>query len=426
MALQHSAAKLRLLQSAPRAKHTVSRFGNDITAVRPSNVDDIVYAIYQDLETINAGHSKSIYASDGSLVGDRDVALGGFDLLFSGGDVFVKDIRLKSDHADNTFIGRTAGEVNVRASSTSGAANTFVGAQAGVNNISGYASAAFGYNALYNNTSGVTNTAMGYQSLFGNTTGDANTALGVDAGSSISTADNNIAIGFHTMSNFGTPSTGAQNVLIGNETGQSMTSANNNSSLGHRALFGLTTGYQNTALGVFGGFTTGNLNTLVGSNAGFTLSTQVNNVCVGYRSGNLLAASYNTTIGTDALLYSTTGARNVAIGNNAGSLVTGGGNNTLATHSIFIGTGTTTSAASRVEEIVIGHFGKGNGSYTATIGSDNTTNVHLRGRTNVETDAFIANGSAPATPTGGGVIYIEAGALKYKGSSGTVTTLGAA
>jgi hypothetical protein len=33
-------------------------------------------------------------------------------------------------------------------------------------------------------------------------------------------------------------------------------------------------------------------------------------------------------------------------------------------------------------------------------------------------------GSVPGTPTGGGVIYVESGALKFKGSSGTVTTLG--
>lgn len=39
---------------------------------------------------------------------------------------------------------------------------------------------------------------------------------------------------------------------------------------------------------------------------------------------------------------------------------------------------------------------------------------------------FISNTTAPATPTGGGVVYVESGALKYKGSSGTVTTLGAA
>jgi hypothetical protein len=39
----------------------------------------------------------------------------------------------------------------------------------------------------------------------------------------------------------------------------------------------------------------------------------------------------------------------------------------------------------------------------------------------------IANGTAPsANLTGGGVLYVESGALKYRGSSGTVTTLGAA
>lgn len=34
--------------------------------------------------------------------------------------------------------------------------------------------------------------------------------------------------------------------------------------------------------------------------------------------------------------------------------------------------------------------------------------------------------SEPATPTNGGILFVEAGALKYKGSSGTVTTLGPA
>lgn len=41
---------------------------------------------------------------------------------------------------------------------------------------------------------------------------------------------------------------------------------------------------------------------------------------------------------------------------------------------------------------------------------------------------FIANaGTVPSTnPTGGGILYVESGALKYRGSSGTVTVLGAA
>ena len=39
---------------------------------------------------------------------------------------------------------------------------------------------------------------------------------------------------------------------------------------------------------------------------------------------------------------------------------------------------------------------------------------------------FLSNQSAPSTPTGGGTIYVEGGALKYIGSSGTITTLGVA
>jgi hypothetical protein len=40
---------------------------------------------------------------------------------------------------------------------------------------------------------------------------------------------------------------------------------------------------------------------------------------------------------------------------------------------------------------------------------------------------FVANGTAPtANPVGGGIFYVEAGALKYRGSSGTITTVGPA
>ena len=39
----------------------------------------------------------------------------------------------------------------------------------------------------------------------------------------------------------------------------------------------------------------------------------------------------------------------------------------------------------------------------------------------------ISNGTIPsADPTGGGVLYVEAGALKFRGSSGTVTTIAVA
>lgn len=56
----------------------------------------------------------------------------------------------------------------------------------------------------------------------------------------------------------------------------------------------------------------------------------------------------------------------------------------------------------------------------AQVGGASRFSVDNTGKT------FLANTTEPATPTGGGVIYVESGALKYKGSSGTVTTLGAA
>ena len=34
----------------------------------------------------------------------------------------------------------------------------------------------------------------------------------------------------------------------------------------------------------------------------------------------------------------------------------------------------------------------------------------------------IINGTAPTSSISGGIIYVEEGALKYRGSSGTITT----
>jgi hypothetical protein len=38
----------------------------------------------------------------------------------------------------------------------------------------------------------------------------------------------------------------------------------------------------------------------------------------------------------------------------------------------------------------------------------------------------IANGTAPTANVTGGQLYVESGALKYRGSSGTITTIAAA
>ena len=73
------------------------------------------------------------------------------------------------------------------------------------------------------------------------------------------------------------------------------------------------------------------------------------------------------------------------------------------------------SGSTRVDSILVMDMGTGNiGIGTTDYGSG----VRVIG---------LVNGTAPSgTPTGGGVLYVESGALKYKGSSGTITTLGVA
>lgn len=79
------------------------------------------------------------------------------------------------------------------------------------------------------------------------------------------------------------------------------------------------------------------------------------------------------------------------------------------------------------------------GAYPCQIGTNGIIRLHLGSTGNVGLNTStefgggvgvigIKNaGTVPATnPTGGGVLYVESGALKYRGSSGTVTTLGAA
>jgi len=87
--------------------------------------------------------------------------------------------------------------------------------------------------------------------------------------------------------------------------------------------------------------------------------------------------------------------------------------------------------------------GSGNGVYTTDTGSptmymdhrgtNNTGDFYWRngtGGANTRMSLsgvgvlYVANGTAPGSnPSGGGFLYVESGALKYRGSSGTVTTI---
>jgi hypothetical protein len=73
-----------------------------------------------------------------------------------------------------------------------------------------------------------------------------------------------------------------------------------------------------------------------------------------------------------------------------------------------------------------GHVWRGTG-FAELFRADQSGNVLIGMTTRATSSAktlHIANGTAPtANPSGGGVLYVESGALKYRGSSGTVTTI---
>jgi len=62
------------------------------------------------------------------------------------------------------------------------------------------------------------------------------------------------------------------------------------------------------------------------------------------------------------------------------------------------------------------------GTVPAWVNSTGTGNI-LRQNNPECTQLFISNTAAPSTPTGGGILYVEAGELKYIGSSGTITSI---
>jgi hypothetical protein len=65
-------------------------------------------------------------------------------------------------------------------------------------------------------------------------------------------------------------------------------------------------------------------------------------------------------------------------------------------------------------------------SFSTRLTLDSSGNLGLGGTSfgSGVTVFFLANATAPTSnPSGGGILYVEAGALKYRGSSGTVTTI---
>ena len=199
---------------------------------------------------------------------------------------------------------------------------------------------------------------------------------------------------------------------IGN--GTKTTASVDNDAFGFEALYGVTSGNQNIAMGSSAGMsdTSGANNVFLGFNAGYDVSSGGTNTAVGANAlvsafSTALTGSNNTAAGSSAL-YAVQGAAssNTGLGQKAGYTITTGGQNTIigaqvgstilttGSNNILIGTSatTTTNGAADTNEIAIGGVGLGS----------NTTEIGLSGTTTATTIyGSLATGAVTATSFAG-------------------------
>lgn len=344
----------------------------------------------------------------------------------TGNTVYGYNSLLNPAGGDNTALGDSTLTAN-----TTGANNTALGYGALAANLGANNNTAVGKQALAANTSAGSSTAVGYQALAAATTNGQSTAVGSTA-AAVNTAANTTAVGFAALL---TNTSGANNCAVGSEalklnlTGGQNTAlgtgamrdatasqntalgyqallssaSNDNTGVGYRSLFSATTGVgRNTSVGFEAGYapagttanatTTGSGQTLVGYRTGQASTTQLSNA---------------TAVGFQALIG---GQNSLALGANTSASATGA----VAIGTDGAGTGASTSTANTIALGTVQH--------SVLIG----TGAGLGGGSNGLLSIRNA-GTVPTTnPSSGGIVYVEAGALKYRGSSGTVTTLGPA
>ena len=241
-------------------------------------------------------------------------------------------------------------------------------------------------------------TGSGEVEVRASTTAANLTAVGRDAGSSATTAANLTAVGV----NAGRSATTAANLTaVGRDAGRSATTADSLTAVGVYAGSSATTADSLTAVGVYAGYsatTAANL-TAVGRDAGSSATTAANLTAVGVYAGrSATTADSLTVVGASAGYTDGTTSTGAAV---AGCTILG--HNAQATRDNVAVIGSALAA----------------GRQTLCLGNYNALGSNGRG------DIALTNAQTIPTvnPTGGGLLYAEAGALKWRGSSGTITTI---
>lgn len=259
-------------------------------------------------------------------------------------------------------------------------------------------------------------TAIGYRSQRDLTSGINNTALGTDTQKVATTANRNTAVGAFVQAAL---TVGADNVGLGASAQQALTTGSKNVALGALAQGALTTGSDNMAIGTSAQrfLTTGARNVAIGTDCMVTATTAADNVAIGR------AAMYECT----------TGFENVGIGGNALEMITTGADNVAIGYHAGQSDGVTDTVATVSNTVMLGYRAQAVASDVAVIGSKTSPMSLCLGNYGDQTGGGLgvfalsnATTNPSTNPTGGGVLYAQAGALKWRGSSGTVTTLAVA
>jgi hypothetical protein len=173
--------------------------------------------------------------------------------------------------------------------------------------------------------------------------------------------------------------------------------------------------------------------------AGFENNTAGGRVLFGsFASGGRF---YTVTIGSEATTVGSNGG--VAMGFQAGATATfapmalGMSMRATANHAITIGSNYNGTATNNIEDSLMLHLNNTTGGRFQSLFMNKRTNMVFRNNTELTPGTHyddsstntitLHNGVIPATTIAdAGQIYVEGGALKYRGSSGTITTLAVA
>lgn len=233
----------------------------------------------------------------------------------------------------------------------------------------------------------------------------------------------------------------ANNTFVGNAAGRSNITGSNNTFIGSLAGQNNTTASANTFFGVNAGLvnTVGANNTFLGNGTGLANTSGMNNTCVGNNAGQGNSTGLNNTFfGVSSGLGNTTGSGNSFLGVSCGRFQADGV--TLLTdpeNSVYLGSMVRGLDNNDNNSIVVGANAIGRGANTAQWGNTSILNHYFSGNVNFNTSSIVHLGAGvigignattvpSVNPVGGGVLYAEAGAGKWRGSGGTVTTFGPA